>query len=146
MKQDRGCVVGLDKSKKYTEKCFHILQTEQFTKLRHEPTKSIENKIQQELRKFRTRLTIQKYGKFYPTDSNPGRFYVTAKLHKLPTNGTIECSFSNYRSNKRYTSQKTVSRIRVRISSAIKMDETPLLFYKVVSTKLAAYIYILLLQ
>lgn len=66
MKQDRGCVVGLDKSKKYTEKCFHILQTEQFTKLRHEPTKSIENKIQQELRKFRTRLTIQKYGKFYP--------------------------------------------------------------------------------
>ena len=58
--------------------------------MRHDPTKSIENKIQQELRKLKRRLTIQEYHQLYPTDSNPGRFYGTAKLHKLPPNGTIE--------------------------------------------------------
>ena len=62
----------------------------QFTKLRHGPTKSIENKIQQELRKLKTRLTIQEYYHLYPTGSNPSRFYGTAKLHKLLPNGTIE--------------------------------------------------------
>ena len=59
MKQDKGCgVVVMDRSK-YTEKCLSILQTGQFTKLRHDPTKSIKNKIQWELRKLKTRLTIQ---------------------------------------------------------------------------------------
>ena len=58
--------------------------------MRHDPTKSIENKIQQELRKLKRRLTIQEYHQLYPTGSNPGRFYGTAKLHKLPPNGTIE--------------------------------------------------------
>ena len=58
MKQDKGRgVVVMDRSK-YTEKCLGIFQIEQFTKLRHDPTKSIENKIQRELRKLKTRLTI----------------------------------------------------------------------------------------
>ena len=70
----------------YTEKCSHILQTEQFTKLRHDPTKSIENKIQREL----TRLTIQEYHQLYPTGSNSCTFYGTAKLRLLPTNDIIE--------------------------------------------------------
>ena len=90
MKQDKGRgVVVMDRSK-YTEKYLSILQTEQFTNLRHDLTKSIENKIQRELRKLKTRLTIQEYRQLYPTGSNPGRFYGTAKLHKLPPNGTIE--------------------------------------------------------
>ena len=90
MKQDKGRgVVAVDRSK-YTAKCLNILQTEQFTKLRHDPTKSIENKIQRELRKLKRRLTIQEYRQLYPTGSNPGRFYATAKLHKLPPNVTIE--------------------------------------------------------
>ena len=75
-------------SSKYTEKC--IRQTEQFTKLRHNPTKSIEHKIQRELRKLKTRLTIQEHCQLYPTVSNPCRFYGTAKLHELPPDGTIE--------------------------------------------------------
>lgn len=33
----------------YNGKCLHILQTEQFTKLRHDPTKSIEKKMQRKL-------------------------------------------------------------------------------------------------
>ena len=58
MKQDKGRgVVAVDRSK-YTAKCLNILQTEQFTKLRHDPTKSIVNKIQRELRKLKRRLTI----------------------------------------------------------------------------------------
>ena len=58
MKQDKGRgVVVMDRSK-YTGKCLNILQTEQFSKLRHNPTKSTENKIQRELRKLKTRLTM----------------------------------------------------------------------------------------
>ena len=54
----------MDKSK-YTEKC---LQTEQFTKLRDDPTKSIEKKIQGELRKLNTRLTMEEWsiGSYIP--------------------------------------------------------------------------------
>ena len=90
MKQDKGrAAVVMDKSK-YTEKCLNILQTEQFTKLRHDPTKPIENKIQQELRKLKRRLAIQEYHQLYPTGSNPGRFYSTGKIHMLPPNGTIK--------------------------------------------------------
>ena len=90
MKQDKGRgVVVMDRSK-YTEKCLNILQTKQFTKLRHDPTKSIENKIQRELRKLKRRLTIQECPQLYSTGSNPGRFYGTAKLHNLSPNDTIE--------------------------------------------------------
>ena len=61
MRQDKGRgVVVMDRSK-YTEKCLSILQNEQFTKPRHDPTKSIENKIHRELSKLKTRLTIQEY-------------------------------------------------------------------------------------
>ena len=69
MRQDKGRgVVVMDRSK-YTEKCLNILQTEQFTKLRHDSTMSIENKIQWELRKLKTRLTMQEYRQLYPTGS-----------------------------------------------------------------------------
>ena len=50
----------------------------------------MENKIQRELRKLKTRLTIQECRQFYPTGLNPGRFYGTAKLHKLPPNDMME--------------------------------------------------------
>ena len=48
MKQDKGPgAVVVDRSKN-TQKCLNILQTEQFTKQRHVPTKTIENKIQRD--------------------------------------------------------------------------------------------------
>ena len=59
MKQNKGRGVVVMDASKYTEKCLSILQTEQFTKRRHDPTKSIENKILRELRKLKTKLTIQ---------------------------------------------------------------------------------------
>ena len=39
---------------------------------------------------MKRRLTVQEYRQLYPTGSDPGRFYGTAKLHKLPANDTIE--------------------------------------------------------
>ena len=75
MKQDKGRgVVVMDRSK-YTEKCLSILQTEQFTKLRHDPT-GLSKKDTTGIKE--TRLTIQEYRQLYHTDSNLGRFYGTA--------------------------------------------------------------------
>ena len=53
IKQDKGlwcCSCGFQYRLKCTEKCVHILQTEQFTKLIYNLTKFAENKIQGELR------------------------------------------------------------------------------------------------
>ena len=69
---------------------FHILQTEQFTKLSHDPTKSFENKIQQEIRKLKTRLPVQEYHHLYSIGLSPGRFYGTATFYRLAANATIE--------------------------------------------------------
>ena len=46
----------MDKTK-YTNKCLEILETNQFTKLNHDPTKSVEGKIQRLLTKFKSRLS-----------------------------------------------------------------------------------------
>ena len=89
MRQDKGRgVVIIDKSK-YTTKCLELLQTNNFSKLKHDPTKSFENKTQRTLRKLKTRLSTQQYYQLYPTGSFPGKFCGNEKLHKLPINGTI---------------------------------------------------------
>ena len=46
--------------------------------------------MQRELRKLKTRLTIQEYCQLHLTGSNPGRLYGTAKLNQFPPNDTIE--------------------------------------------------------
>ena len=38
---------------------------------------------------MKTRLSTQQYYELYPTGSFPGNFYGTAKLHRLPINGTV---------------------------------------------------------
>ena len=83
----RGVVI-IDKSK-YTTKCLELLQTNQFSKLKHDLTKSFENKIQHALIKLKTKLSAQQYYQLYPTGSFPGKHYDTAKLRKLPINGTV---------------------------------------------------------
>ena len=60
---------------KYTEKCFELLQTNQFIKLNHDLTKSIEGKIQGILRKFKNRLSSKEYYQLYPTGSCSGNFF-----------------------------------------------------------------------
>ena len=54
-----------------------------------DPTKSIEEKVQRMVRKIKSKLTIQEYKKLYPSGSCPGRFYGTAKLHKIDSKGIV---------------------------------------------------------
>ena len=74
---------------KYTNKCLEILETNQFTTLNHDPRKSVEEKIQRLLREFKSRLSQKEYYQLYPTGSCAGKFYETAKIHKLPPDGNI---------------------------------------------------------
>ena len=89
MRQDKGRgVVIIDKSK-YTAKYLELLQTNQFLKLKRDPTKSFENKIQRTLRKLKTKLSTEQCYQLYSTGSFPGKFCGTAKLNKLLINGTV---------------------------------------------------------
>ena len=89
LKQDKGRGVVLMERTKYTNKCLEILETNQFTKLNHDPTEPNEEKTQRLLRKFKSRLSQKQYCQLYPTGSCPGKFYRTAKIHKLIPDGNI---------------------------------------------------------
>ena len=82
--QDKGKGVVIINKGKYTEKCLNLLNSNQFNKLSHDPTKPVENKVKRELQKIKTKLSQQEYPKLYPTGSAPGKFYGTAKKHKMP--------------------------------------------------------------
>ena len=59
MRQDKGWgVVIIDKSK-YTAKYLELPRRDQFLKLKHDPNKSFEKKIQRTLRKLKIRLSTQ---------------------------------------------------------------------------------------
>ena len=68
-----------------------ILNTKQFCKLQKDPTKTIEMKIQRTVRRIKNKLISPKeYLNIYPTGSSPGKFYGTAKKHKLTPNGPVD--------------------------------------------------------
>ena len=90
LKQDKGRGVVLMDRNKYTGKCLELLQTNQFMKLNHDPTKSIEGKIQRMLRKVKNRLSSKEYYQLYPTGSCAGKFYGTLNINKVPPNGFID--------------------------------------------------------
>ena len=77
-------------NKANVEKCFSIINTNKFKKLDKNPTVSYEAKTQRTLRKAESRFTLQEYSKVYPTGSNAGKLYGTAKIHKLPELGTVD--------------------------------------------------------
>ena len=86
LKQDKGRgVVILDKTK-YIEKCKSLLETNQFEKLSVDNTKEVEEKVQKTLYGIKKAIGEDEYKKIYPSGSNPGRFYGTAKIHKVKTN------------------------------------------------------------
>ena len=68
MKQDKGSGVVIMSKPKYHKKCLELLNTDQFTKLNHDPTKKIKAKIQRVLRKIKSNLT-QEYSRLYATGS-----------------------------------------------------------------------------
>ena len=46
-------------------------------------------KIERILRKLKSKITDQEYKHLCPTESQPGKFYGTAKMHKLPANWNV---------------------------------------------------------
>ena len=46
--------------------------------------------MQRCVRKLKSKITKAEYSKLYPTGSNPGKFYGTAKIHKLSYNDNID--------------------------------------------------------
>ena len=59
-------------------------------KLDKNPTKTIETKVQRAVRKIKDHLSKCEYRTLYPSGSAPGKFYGTAKKHKIPVNGTVD--------------------------------------------------------
>ena len=86
LKQDNRKGVVLMDRHKYTDKCLALLSTKQFTTLTNDPTKTLESKVQQTLRKIKSKFTEQEHKKLYPTGSCPRKFYGTAKIHKISVN------------------------------------------------------------
>ena len=87
-KQDKRRAVGVAimNRTKYLDKCYTILDSNQFTKRDQDPTCYMENKVQGTLRKVKSTMPQTFYSKLYPSGSCPGKFYGTAKMHKLLTN------------------------------------------------------------
>ena len=75
---------------KYLEKCFILRNSEQFVQLNEDPTETNERKVQRMLRKIKPNLTDQEYKRLYPSGSAPGKFYVTANLHKISINDGVD--------------------------------------------------------
>ena len=90
LKQDKGRGVVIMDRTKYLEKCLNMLNTNQFRKLDTDPTQSLEKKVKTTLRKLISIFTKTEYKKLYPTGSNPGKFYGTAKIHKLKQDEGID--------------------------------------------------------
>ena len=89
LKQNKGQgVIVMDRSK-FTEKCLEVLSTKQFTVVENDLTKTLESKIQSIIRKIKTKISDQENKDLYPTGSQPGKFYCTAKMQKLPINGNL---------------------------------------------------------
>ena len=59
-------------------------------KLDKNPTSSYESKIQRTLRKIKSKLSTEEYKKLYPTGSNAGRFYGTAKVRRIYRNDNVD--------------------------------------------------------
>ena len=74
LKQDKGRGVVILDTTKYTEKCMTLLNTERFKRLTTDPTAATERKIQNILRKIKSKFSEQEYKRLYPTDSAPALF------------------------------------------------------------------------
>ena len=67
-----------------------MLNTKQFRKLGKDPPKTIETKVQRAVRKTKDQLSTFENRKLYPSGSTPGKFYGTAKKHRISVNGTVD--------------------------------------------------------
>ena len=89
LRQDKGRGTVIMDSSKYIGKCLGLFDNEKFVKITDDPKKRIECKIQRCVRKIKNKISKTEYLQLYPTGSSPGKFYGTAKIHKLPNGGNI---------------------------------------------------------
>ena len=61
LKADKGTGVVIMNRDKYVEKCLQILNTNQFVKLNPDPTKTTERKVQNVLRKIKSKFSPNEY-------------------------------------------------------------------------------------
>ena len=90
LKADKGRRIVIINRDKYYENCLQLLDTEQFQKLNHYPTKTTETKVQNALRNIKSKLSINEYKRIYPTGSSPGKLHGTTKIHKLSDGDGID--------------------------------------------------------
>ena len=108
LKQDKGRDVVIMNRTKYLDKCYTIfLDSNQFTRLDQDPTCYIENKFQRSRRKVKSTMIQNAYSKLYPSGSCPGKFYGTAKMHKLLSNNVDDLSLRPIISNIGTTTYQT---------------------------------------
>ena len=55
-----------------------------------DPTKLTEEKVQRIVRKIKSKLTVQEYKRFHLSGFCPGKFYSTAKLHKIDSKRLVD--------------------------------------------------------
>ena len=75
LKADKGRGVVIMNRDKYMEKCLQILNTNKFVTLNSDPTKTTERKVQNVLRKIKSKFSGNVYKQLYPIGSSPGKFY-----------------------------------------------------------------------
>ena len=90
MKSDKGRAVVILNKTTYLSKCNSLITTDQFQKLNDDPTKKVEGIVQRTLLKMKEKFTKEEYAKIYPSGSNPGTFYGTAKVHKLQPGDNVD--------------------------------------------------------
>jgi hypothetical protein len=83
LKQDKGRGVVIINKSKYIEKCMALLNTDNFQKIEQDNTKEVEESVQKALFKVKEAIGEDRYKQIYPSGSNPGKFYGTAKIHKV---------------------------------------------------------------
>ena len=57
-----------------------MLAAKQFSKLDYDPTSKLESKVQQTLKKIKSKLPENVYKKLYPGGSYPGKLYENSKV------------------------------------------------------------------
>ena len=87
----KNILLQLPDNSKYIEKCQALLNTGNFEKLGYDNSREVEEKVQKTLFKIKNALGEEKYKEIYPSGSNPGRFYGTAKVHKVKQDEQDKC-------------------------------------------------------
>ena len=67
-----------------------LLNTEWYKQLTTDPTAATERKIQNVVRKIKSKFSEQEYKRLYPPRSALAWFYGTAKIHKLKNGSTVD--------------------------------------------------------